>query len=297
VSIAFKNDSYISDQVVPIIPVTNETDRYATFSQADFARREVNKMADGQPAPQSGFAVSYGTYAVDEYAIAMKLGPRTLANADSAFRLETSAAEWVADQLALEREYRVASAIFSATNFTNTAAVTTQWNQTTLADPIGDIMGAMDKVEDQATGRSANTVVMGIQCWRQLARCATVFDYLFGGGVTRPQVVTPRLFEEYLSGYVARPVKILVGKAFYNTVKEGGTASYSPIWGKNCWVGYVPETASVMTPAAAYIFRAGYQMRKWNETSSLSTIVEGRELYAIEIVSAACAYYLTSCVA
>ena len=295
VSIAFKNPTYIADQIVPIIPVTNETDRYPTFDQGDFARREVHKLADGQPAPQGGFAVSYGTYSADEYGIAMKLGPRTLANSDSVFRLETTAAEWVADQLALEREYQVASTIFSASNFTNTAAIGAKWDLAGSA-PIDDILAGLDLVEDQATGRAANTIVMGIEVWRQLARNEQIIAYLFGPGYSGPLAATTSLLENFLSGYLSRSVKILVGSAVYNTTKEGATASYSKVWGKNCWIGYVPPNPAVMTPAAAYMFRAGYQTRKWVETSSQSTIVEGREIYTVEVVSAACAYYYTACV-
>jgi len=298
VSIAFMNPeaNYIADKVCPIITVTNETDRYATYTQADFARKEVQKIADGDPAPRSGFGVSYGSYSCDEHAIAMALGPRTISNSDSVFRLETSAAMWVADQLLIEREYAVSTTIFSATNFTNTAAVTTQWDLA-AGDPVSDIMAAMDKVEDQTTGRSANTIVMGIAVWREVARNPNVMTFMFGAGGNGPQIVTPLLFENFLSGYVGHPVKIHVGRAVYNTEKEGGTAVPTKMWGKNCWVGFVPSAPSMMTPAAAYIFRSQYEVRKYNEQLTKSTVVEGREIYAVEVVSAACAYYLTACVA
>jgi hypothetical protein len=298
VSIGFKNEeaNYIAEQVVPIIPVGNETDRYATYTQADFARREAKIIADGDPSPRGGFATSYGTYSCDEHAIAMALGPRTLSNSDSVFRLETTAAEWVADQLLIEREYQVASTIFNASNFTNTAAIGVQW-QLANATPIDDIMAGMDKVEDQATGRSANTIVMGVECWRKFVRNSQVLAFLFGTGYSGPMIVTPTLFENFLSGYVARPVKLHVGRAVYTTTKEGGTASYTKLWGKNCWIAYVPSNPSQFTPAPAYIFRPSYEVRKYYETPTKTTVIEGREIYAVEVVSAACAYYYTACVA
>jgi hypothetical protein len=298
VSIAFKNPeaNYIADQVVPIISVTNETDRYATFDQASFARKEVHKIADGDPAPRGGFTVSYGTYSVQEHALAMALGPRTISNSDSAFALQTSAAMWVADQLLIEREYEVASTIFSATNYTNTAAIVVQWDLA-AGDPVTDIMAGIDLVEDQTTGRSANTVVMGVEVWRQVARNPNVVKFMFGAGGNGPQVITPNLFESFLAGYIGHPVKILVGRAVYNTEKEGGTAVPTKMWGKNCWIGYVPSSPSIMTPAAAYMFRSTYEMRKYNEITTKATVVEGREIYAVEVVSAACAYYYTACVA
>ncbi|MBD3207818.1 hypothetical protein GF319_15920 [Candidatus Bathyarchaeota archaeon] len=298
VGLAWMNDAdnYIASKIAPVIKVTNESDKYPTWTKADFFRNEAKKIAAGDPAPRGGFTVSSDTYSCDEVAIANVLPARLIRNADSAYKVQTMATRWTTDQLLLKREIDAATEIFSATNYTNTAAVGTQWSNA-AATPVSDMLAAMDLVEDQTGGLRANTIVMGAEVWRELVDHSQVLTFVYGPGADRAMPITPKLLENYFSNVVGTPVRIFVGRGVYNTSAENATASYSKIWGKNCWIAHVTTTPAAMVPSAAYTFQANYEVRKWYEQHTKNTVVEARELRDIKPVSADCAYYYTSAVA
>lgn len=286
---------YICEQASPVVQVFKESDKYVIFTQADFARIEAKRIADGNPAERGGFGTSSATYTCEEYGLGYQITERARNNQDSPFRLQVNGTLFCADQVMKKREYDCASTIFSATNYTNTDAVDVAWNLSD-AKAFDDILYGFDKVEDQASGWRANTMIIGIEVWRKLRINPQVQQYVFGPGADRTVIPTKSQFETALSDYVGTPVKVLVGRGVRNTAAENATASYSKIWGKYCWIAYVAPNPGLDLPSATYTFRTKYEVRKWYEEPTKNDIIEVREIRDIKATSAACAWLWSSCV-
>lgn len=286
---------YICNQIAPVVRVAKESDKYAIFTQADFARIEANVIANGDPAERAGFGVSSATYTCEEYGLGYQITERDRQNQDSPFQLQVNGTLFAADQVMKKREYDCATAIFNTTNYSNYSAVSVAWDSAD-AKAFEDVLTGFDNVEDQASGWAANTIVMGIEGWRQFRLNPNVLQYVFGPGADRAIIPTRAQVEAAISDYVGKPVRLFVGRGVYNTSAEAATASYSKIWGKYCWIAYVAPNPARNLPSAAYTFEANYEVRKWYETATKNDIIEVREIRDIKATSAACAYLWTSVV-
>ena len=88
--------------------------------------------------------------------------------------------------------------------------------------------------------------------------------------------------------------KLLIGRAIYTASQEGAaTTTYSFLWGKHTWFGWVPSSAGLMIPAAGYVFtwknRVAKRFRR-DEESSDAMRVECN--YDAKVTSADAGYYM-----
>ena len=63
-SVMYRNDSYIADQVAPVIPVVKESDTFFTYDTGDFLRDEAEVRAHGGPTAQAGYTLSRSPAAI-----------------------------------------------------------------------------------------------------------------------------------------------------------------------------------------------------------------------------------------
>jgi len=245
ISIAYKNNMYIAEQVFPRVPVQKKSDFYYIFNKDAFFRDDVAVRGPGTRAQRADYSVTSASYNAIEYALAKEVADEVYANADSPFRPAIEATEFVTDALLRAQERRVATKVMTSTNWANSASPTVQWTSDS-SDPWNDIDDAIANVIN-GTGVMPNTMVMSYDVWRELRKHPDFLDRI---KYTRP---TGRIEPSDLSTWFNIP-KILIGTALYDSAKEGQSASMAQIWGDDVWIGYVPSTPALMTPAAGYVF-------------------------------------------
>src|SRR3990172_4493360 len=93
ISVGYRNEKYISQQVAPQVLVEKESDIIPQYVK-DFWFRDVARMiAPGELAPRSGFNVDNTLkYSVDEYAIAKEIPDRLRNNTDEPYDLDRDGA-------------------------------------------------------------------------------------------------------------------------------------------------------------------------------------------------------------
>lgn len=244
-SVKYTNDEYIWDQVMPPVKVSKRSDSYFIYNKEDSFR-----MADDSIGPKSlpnevDWGVSSDNYSVKDHALSDWVPQETIDNADAPLSPLVDTNDILNAQLSNIQEKRVADIVFAAANYgSNTIDLTNvganrNWGES--ADtPIADLMTAIE-----ACFKRANTLVFGVEAWLTFRALPEVLDAVKSS--TRYQGSPGGLATlSEVAGLLEVP-KILVGRARYNTSKQGQTASYSRIWGKDVAALYVAQNPGIKT--------------------------------------------------
>ncbi len=251
-SIAYRNPSYIADQIFPIVPVMKQSDKLVKYDKSHWFRDTAKIRAPGTASQGGGWTVdTSATYFCDRFSYRHEISDDDRDNADAPFNLDNEATEFVTDKMLMRREVAFATDFFKtsvwgadkvgATDFT-------QWSDYAASSPLTDISGWRDDVEGRI-GREPNKLVMGKQVWTKLKWHPEVIDTI---KYTQRAQMTLELFAALVEFE-----SVLVGRALRTTQAEGTAESsitISRIWGKHALMAYVPARASLMTPAAGYTF-------------------------------------------
>ncbi|HYE75636.1 MAG TPA: hypothetical protein VEF04_19995, partial [Blastocatellia bacterium] len=84
-------NNFVASQVFPIVPVMKASDKYYTYTKADWFRDEAKRRADATPSAGSGYGLSTGNYSCDVFALHKDIGQQVRANADAGINLDRDA--------------------------------------------------------------------------------------------------------------------------------------------------------------------------------------------------------------
>jgi len=288
VSVMYKNDSYIADQVLPVVPVKKESDLYYTYTRN--WRLPVALRAAGAEAAEVEWNVGSDTYSCIEYALKDLLPDRVRNNADKPLSMDADTTENLTDLIQLGREKRVADVVFTSGNHGSTSALsgTNQWDDYAGSDPIGDVRTAMNTVH-AASGKLPNTMVMGREVFIKLLDHPDVLErikYTQKGKITVG--ILASLFEVD---------KILVGNALYDSSTVDASESLGYIWGKSVALIYAQQSPGLKKVSYGYQFQSrGFRTKKWREEGRDGDFFESGEIRDEKIVATSCGYLYTTVV-
>jgi hypothetical protein len=247
VSIAYRNTTYIANQVFPIVGVENQSDKYYIFDKGAWFRiADRARRAPGVRAARIDYSLSTGSYLCIEYSLAKGVPDETRKNADNPLNPETEAVQFTTDALLRLQEDRVATLVLTngSTNWANVATPSTKWDDDT-SDPVGDVETGRTTVA-KTIGVLPNTLVMGFDVWSALKQHPDLLDRI---KYTERGILTPDI-----AAGIFEVENILVGTAVKEKALEGATGSMAYIWGEEAALIYVPANPGLMTPAAGYTF-------------------------------------------
>lgn len=164
---------------------------------------------------------------------------------------EQASAMYLESLIQLDREVRVANAVFSAAAFaagqTATLSGTGQWSDYANSNPLSAILSALDVPLVRP-----NVAVLGQRTFTVLRQHPKVVQAVFGtaqgaGTVTREQLA--QLLEVQ---------KVVVGSSFVNTARKGRNATYARTWGSHAAFLYVdPVAAATRQPTFGFTAQWG----------------------------------------
>jgi len=289
--IAYKNDDYIADKIFPVVPVKKRSDKYFIFDKGDWFRDEAGLRAPGTIGPQGGFSLTSSTYECKEYSFTTYVEDEVRENADNPLQPDQDATAFAMDKILLRRERIVASMVFSSSNWTSSTTLsgTTQWSDFANSDPIGNIETAKETIRG-LIGRYPNTMVMGAAVWSKLKQHPDL--------LARFQNVERGILTLDMLKDLFEIDNIFVGKAIYNTAAEGATDSFSDVWGKACWIGYVTPRPGLREPSAGYIFQVNdIKVERWREAPEKRDAFRVLAYFDAKVTSADSGYYIAAAVA
>jgi len=288
ISIAYRNQAYVFDQIFPMVPVAKQTNKYFTFGKNAWFRDETAARAPGSPAKEADFTLSTDNYVCVEKALAKRVTDEDQENADAPLQPFAHATEFVSDQILKAMEIDILGLVFG-TGWAASATPGTLWSSD-ASDPLTDIETAMVTVA-KAIGREPNTGVIGRGLWRYLKNHPDVVDRMkYGGAPANPAFVTM----EGVASLVGLE-KLVKSVAVQDTGPEGGTASIDFIGGTHMWIGYVSPGPALMTPSAGYTFTyKNRQVSRFREDRAHTDIVECRSSWDSKVTGAHAGYLIKS---
>lgn len=245
-SIMYKNDEYIGEQLMPVVPVVHRSDKFPTYSKRNRAAVPSDVVSGKSQVNEITESRGSDNYSVTDYALQNWVEQTTIENQDSPFDELLDITESVNEGLALNREIRIAAILTSTSNFgTNytTLAGADQWNSGAGGNPIKNIQDALAACWSGA-GPGDFMGYCSLDVWNVLARHAQNLD-LF-------KYTVPGLTKMDKLAQELGLAKILVGAARKDTANAGQTASYSRIWGKHFGVVRVARRPTLRNAAFGY---------------------------------------------
>ncbi|MCK9599843.1 MAG: major capsid protein [Sphaerochaeta sp.] len=288
IAVAYKNKSFIADQVFPLVNVDKQSDKYFVWDKGSWLTNQVEKRTPGDSYPEGRIKLSNDNYYADLYHLAYAIPWENKKNQDAAVQLEQTGAEWLAQQFSLNREIQIAAAIFAGAIWDNNPVAGTdfiQWDDFVNSNPPEDIDKYSATIQ-QNTGVAPNTLVIGRQVYDKVRRhpiLLDMFKYTGVGILTEAQVAQALGVE-----------KLLIGRAVQRTSLEGAaTAVQAYVWGKAALLLYVPAKPALREPAAGYTFAwdidgSGFNtaITPWVDEGNDRDVLKGKNAFDFKVVGA-----------
>ena len=225
IAIMYRNRAMIADAVLPRVPVGSKDFKYLKHTLADGFTIPDTKVGRRSPPTQVEFTATESSDSCVDYGLDDSIPYDDIANAPPNYNPLGKSAEFVANLIELDREQRVATAVFNTANYAaankTTLSGTSQWSDFTNSNPVDAILDAFDGMVMRP-----NVGVIGQAVWTNLRQHPKILAALgmqsSGGIATREQVAAVLEIEA-----------LLVGQSWVNSAKKGQTASLARVWGKH----------------------------------------------------------------
>jgi hypothetical protein len=242
IAIGYKNRDVdlIADQVLPRVPGTAKKFVYTKYTQGDAYTVPATRV--GRKSEPT--MVDFGGVLVNDECVDWGLDdlvPNDEIEAFNAMQNKGALVSPMAKSVSLltglvllDREIRVASAVFNTSNYVAgnqaTLSGTSQWSDFTNSNPLDAMLAALDVPLFRP-----NTIVLGQAAWTKLRQHPRVIQGVnasaqTGGAITRKDLAD-----------LLEVKNVVVGVGFYNTAKKGQTPTFARVWGKHCAMLYVSE--------------------------------------------------------
>jgi hypothetical protein len=294
-SVAYMQEAYafVANRAFPVVNVAKQTDKYFTYSQADFFRDQVQRRADGTESAGTGYSLSTASYSCDVFALHKDIGDQTRANSDNPLNPDMDATRFLSQQMLIRQEVQWAADAFTTSIWDTDATPSPLWDAAS-STPIADIETAKNTVLTN-TGYVPNTIIMSYKAFSALVDNSDIIDRI---KYTSQDSVT-----EELLARVFGVDRVLVMASVYNTAQEGATASYSQVGDKDVLVCYTPSAPGLMVPSAGYTMNWSGVSAGLGTSSAISRYrmderradrVEIEAAFDFKIVSSALGYFLSN---
>lgn len=290
ISIAYKPQGLIAQEVSKVVPVMHETDTYFVYSK-DNLRVLSDIWGDGDVPNRSIWNLSTATYTLQRHGLRDLVTDRMVENSDKAVRPDVDMVEGLTTQLQLRMELDLFTLLNTKANWANVTSLssTQRWTQnTTLSNPITFVDSATVGIR-RASGQTANVVVLSDPTFRAVKEHVSIVDRI---KFVSSESVTPNLLATLFN-----VEKVLVSGGIRNNAEEGLTDALVDFATDVAWVGYVEQNPGLKKPSALYTFQKEgstrpYQVRKYRDDEREGNWIECSTFYQIKIVSSDCGYWI-----
>ncbi len=283
ISIAFKNPSYIADQLFPMVPVRKQSDKVPKYDQSFWFRDQAVIRAPGTKSTGGGYKVNTAdTYFSDRFSFRFEIPDELRDNQDDPFNVDRDGTEFVTDKMMMRREAAFATDFFTTSVWGTDrvgASDFVQWNDYAGSSPLVDVTAFKDTIES-LIAREGMQLAIGKQVWIQLKWHPDLIDSI--KYTQRGQVSTE------IAASLMELESLLIGRAIQTTDPEGtaeSSVTYTRIWGNDGLLLFVPQRPSLLTPAAGYTFvwnrvaNANQFMKRMRDEEREVDIIEGNSYF------------------
>jgi len=246
--------NFVGRRASSLIPVTNQSNKYAEWDRGFFWRDEFARRPLGGRPSQISKKVNEGTYSAEEWALEDVIDDRQRANVDAPLDLDEASARTLTSKAMIKMDRLWAAAFFVPGTWTTLrvgTASTPGANQfLQFDDANSDPIGTMDAAKDsmfQLTGFMPNTLVLGASVRTTLRSHPDIADRIKYVGVgLADEVKLQELFDI---------PNVMTARGLYNAAAEGAADDFEYIVdGTSMWMGYIEPNPSLNSPTAVACF-------------------------------------------
>ena len=310
-TLAYRPSGGIADRIWPVKPVQHESDIYYKWNKGQRFRvvradGQGTLIADKSPAKVRNFGFTTDSYKTQRYGAAESVSDRERANADAALSLEQSKLIGIQDEVMLDYEIRVATAVQAAANYAaankDTLAGANQWNSAsfTSLNTTGaghsqiytNLLTAKQSILTSAN-RMPNTIVIPFQVAMVVVNDPGLADM---EKFTLNRLLAGDVLQD---GGMFFGMRVLIPSITFQTTAEGEADSLGFVWGKNVILAYVDPAPGLNSLTFGLTFRVGggFGIRSWREERTMETFYEASINQTEKLVSADCAYLISAAIA
>lgn len=233
VSLAYRNTRFVADSILPRVPVGTQDFKYLVHAVADGFTIPNTLVGRKGRVNEVEYSATETSSSTKDYGLEFVVPQADLDNAPPNYNPLSVHTELTTDLILLDREKRVADAVFNTSNFTSTYKTTlsgtTQWSHAS-SDPVNAILTALD-----IPMMRPNVMVMGRAVWTKVRQHAKVVAAVFaaGGNAASGGMVSPQAFAALFE-----LDELIIGESYYNSAKPGQTMTAARVWGKSALLFY-----------------------------------------------------------
>ena len=300
VAVGYKNLAYISQIVMPVVPVANEKFTYYRFGKDAFKRYNTKRNI-GSKAMRLDYSVNTETGTCEEYMVEHPIDDRIRAEAQRPLDPDVQGTEICTEALLLDYEKRVATLLTTSSSYHSdlTATPSTKWDQSG-ATIFDDITTGQEAVRKKI-GQYPNIIVIPPVVAQKLAFASEVTDYI------KNVIGLQRLERPQEGGWqlpsVLFGMKVVIPWAIEVTSNLQQTEVTADIWGDYVWMGYVNPRPAIMRPSFGYTFRRrNFRVRTYRDETIKSDIIEVSFVQTEKVIAVdddgkyIAGYLLTDCI-
>ena len=290
-AISYRNPGFIADQVMPIVPVKKESDKYFKFSKEELRNIE-SLRAIGAKSHEVNWDVTSETYSAEEYALSMLVADRIVNNSDMPVRPRITTTKKLVDWLRLGYEKRVQKIAQDTANVTGSAAASPKWDGT--SPTIETDVDTAKKSVRQNAGVMANRILLSADVKDVVKKDSTVRNLIrytmpAAAGLLTSGELPPVLWN----------LKTVIGNSIENTATEGQTNVIADVWNDNVLVYYVEANLAIDVLTYGYTLRVKQKGKldilvvTWREDARKGDMLEASMIQDEKVVAEECAYLIT----
>ena len=256
ISLAYRNNKLIADEVLPRVPVGLQSFKYMSYPKGQLMTLTETRVGRKGKPNEVEFTGTEITDSTNDEALddGVPVNDINLAAAQGLPDPIGGAVESLTDLIALKREARAAALVFATGNYAAANKVTLagddQWNDATgTSDPIAHIMTGLD-----ACIMRPNVMVLGNAVASVLRRHPKIVK-AYNGTAGDSGIVSLAYLAELFE-----LEQVLVGQGWVNTAKRGQSVNLSRVWGNSCALIYRNKLANTQR-GATFGFTAQYGTR------------------------------------
>lgn len=284
ISVDYNPGNYISGEVLPRVPVAQESDIYYVYDFSGFGAPETLREPRSR-YNQIDWTVSTDTYFAQEYGLEQPIDDRERRNSVGLLDLERDSTRILTSNLLNARERRVANLVKATASYPAGHSVTltlaAKWTDP-ASDPLGDMSRARTAIQ-QASGLTPTDAVIGYNVLEALMIHPDMVAFAGEGNLVTEDIIA-RVF---------RLQRVHVGSVLYNTAAEGQAVTLGDIWANDVVVFHRAPAPALRTPSFGYQFvAADFRTFTYRNEEITSDIVRVNEVVAEKLVAPKLGYVI-----
>ncbi len=222
---------FVALKIMPIIMVALQNSNFLKVKIASLLEKieDTRRAPNGEYKP-SDFEFDTDTYATEDHGVTEPLDDRQIKIYASLINAEMIHRNRAINRMLMAFENEVIAYVQNTANFSH-AGVNTSWATHSSAQPVDDVMAAIEAVET-ACGSTPRSMTLGRKTMRNLKQCTQVIERVKYAGFTDPTLPDSEALKALCELFEMDRINIANG--FKNTVQKGaGTAVLGRMWDPN----------------------------------------------------------------